>query len=55
MVKGALEALPNVMVTGVSYFKGRANVLYDPEQVTVAEMATALSRYGYRCSPIDGA
>lgn len=40
------------MVVGVSYFKRRAEVLFDPAQVTVEQMATALRRYGYRAAPL---
>ncbi len=41
------------MVTEVSYGERLAEVLYDPAQVTVEQMVTALSRYGYRSSPIE--
>jgi len=39
------------MVLDINFFARRADLLYDPAQVTVEQMARALSRYGYRASP----
>ncbi len=35
------------MVLNVSYAQSRADLLYDPARATVADMAGALSRFGY--------
>ena len=43
------------MVLRVNFFARRADVLYDPAQVTAEQMVRALSSYGYRASPIGGA
>jgi copper chaperone CopZ len=37
-----------VKVQSVSFAKSRADVLYDPKKATVAQMAKALSKYGYK-------
>lgn len=39
------------MVVQVNFSAQRADVLYNPSQVTVAQMVQALGRYGYRASP----
>jgi copper chaperone CopZ len=37
-----------VKVQSVSFAKSRADILYDPKKATVAQMAKALSKYGYK-------
>jgi len=39
------------MVVQVDCSAQRADVLYNPAQVTVEQMVRALSRYGYRAAP----
>lgn len=53
MVAGALEGLPGVKVEGVSFFRKRADLLYDPSKVGFAEMKKALEKYGFTASPLD--
>jgi copper chaperone CopZ len=48
LVAGALDRLPGVKVQNVSYAKSRADVLYDPKKATIAQMAGALGKYGYK-------
>jgi hypothetical protein len=41
-----------VKVTTVSYAKARAELLYDPEMTTVAQMAEALAKFNYKAYPL---
>ncbi len=54
MVKKALDGLEGVEEAIVSFKKKRADVLYDPAQVTVDDMMSAISRVGFRAKPIGG-
>ncbi len=47
-----MDRLPGVSVRSVSFAKSRADVVYDPKKATVAQMAEALSQYGYRAFPL---
>lgn len=38
----------------MSYYKSQADVLYDPEKVSIEQMAKALGRYGYTAYPKSG-
>lgn len=48
MVKKALDGLEGVNEATVSFKEKRADVLYDPAQVTVEDMVKAIRRVGFR-------
>lgn len=54
MVKKALEGLEGVKEAIVSFKEKRADVLYDPDRVTVEDMIRAISRAGFSAKPIGG-
>lgn len=54
MVKKALEGLEGVKEATVSFKKKRADVLYDPAEITVDHMISAISRAGFRAKLIGG-
>ena len=54
MVKKALEGLEGVNDATVSFKKKRADVLYDPREVTVEDMVKAISRVGFRAKLLGG-
>ena len=54
MVKKALEGLEGIREAIVSFREKRADVLYDPEEVTVEDMVSAISRVGFRAKLIGG-
>ncbi len=41
-------------VQGVSFAKAQADLLYDPQKVTIAQMAAALSKYNYKVYALGG-
>jgi|TARA_B100000315_G_scaffold90377_1_gene83073 copper chaperone CopZ len=47
-----LDRLPGVRVKNVSYAKAQAEVLYDPQKATVAQMAGALAKFKYKAYPL---
>jgi copper chaperone CopZ len=49
-----LDRLPGVKVQGVSFAKARADLLYDLQKLTIAQMAGALDKYGYKIYPLGG-
>jgi copper chaperone CopZ len=54
VVKKALEGLEGVNEATVSFKEKRADVLFDPAEVTVEDMMKAISRVGFRAKPIGG-
>ncbi len=52
MVAGALDRLPGVRVKSVSFAKAQAELLYDPQKATVAQMAKALGKFNYKAYPL---
>jgi copper chaperone CopZ len=48
VVKKALDGLEGVNEATVSFKEKRADVLYDPAQVTVEDMVKAIRRVGFR-------
>lgn len=49
-----MDRLPGVKVQGVSFAKAQADLLYDPKKATIAQMASALDKYGYKIYPLGG-
>ena len=54
MVKKALEGLDGIKEATVSFKEKRADVLYDPREVTVEDMVKAISRVGFRAKLMGG-
>jgi copper chaperone CopZ len=54
VVKKALDGLEGVNEATVSFKEKRADVLYDPQKVTVEDMVKAIRRVGFRAKPIGG-
>jgi copper chaperone CopZ len=54
LVKKALERLEGIKEATVSFKEKRADVLYDPQEVTVEDMLNAISRVGFRAKLIGG-
>jgi copper chaperone CopZ len=54
VVKKALEGLDGIKEAIVSFKEKRADVLYDPQKVTVEDMVSAISRVGFRAKLIGG-
>ncbi len=55
MVKKALVGLEGVNEATVSFKEKRADVLYDPERVTVEDMITTISKVGFKAKLMEGA
>ncbi|TAJ44875.1 heavy metal translocating P-type ATPase [Methanofollis fontis] len=53
-VEAALKALPGVVAATVNLGAERAYVTYNPESVTIAEMAAAIEGAGYRYLGMEG-
>ena len=51
---GVLEELPGVNAAKVSFYKKRADVVYDGAKVSPAQMFKALRKAGYRGSVLEG-
>jgi len=54
VVKKALEGLDGINEAAVSFKEKRANVLYDPAEVTVKDMLSAINSIGFRAKLIGG-
>ncbi len=54
MVKKALEGLDGIKEATVSFKEERADVLYDPERVTVEDMITTISKVGFKAKLMEG-
>jgi copper chaperone CopZ len=54
VVKKALDGLEGVNEATVSFKEKRADVLYDPQKVTVEDMTRVISRVGFRAKLIGG-
>jgi copper chaperone CopZ len=54
VVKKALEGLEGVKEATVSFKEKRADVLYDPAEVTIKDMLSAINSIGFRAKIIGG-
>jgi copper chaperone CopZ len=54
VVKKALVGLEGVKGATVSFKGKRADVLYDPESVTVEDMINTISRVGFKAKVLEG-
>jgi copper chaperone CopZ len=54
VVKKAMKGLEGVKDASVSFKEKRADVLYDPDRVTVEDMIRAISRVGFSGKRIGG-
>ena len=50
-VKAVIERQPGVQVADVSYDRGQARILYDPQSIAEDRLAATIEKIGYRVTP----